>query len=134
MVAARDAWELADSMMQTVREPLLVLDELFWIQKANPAFYKTFGYSPGSVEQHMLFELDDGHWGNPALRKLLEQVLPANENFQDFQVEHTFPRLGKRKLLLNARRLVRETGEKALILLAIEDITASEERERMSDS
>ena len=78
--------------------------------------------------QHELFELDGGHWENPALRKLLEQVLPANEIFQDFPVEHTFPRLGKRKLLLNARRLIRKTGEKSLILLAMEDITLREER------
>jgi two-component system CheB/CheR fusion protein len=128
VAAARDARELADSMMQTVREPLLVLDGGLRVKVANRAFYQTFGYSPAAVEQHSLFELGNGQWDNPALRQLLEQVLPANESFQDFPVEHTFPRLGKRKLLLNARRLIRATGEKALILLAMEDITSREGR------
>ena len=126
--AARDARELADSMMQTVREPLLVLDETLRVKMANRAFYQTFGHAPGSVEEHLLFELDDGQWENPPLRQLLEKVLPANETFQNFRVEHTFPRLGKCVFLLNARRLIRKAGEKALILLALEDITAQEER------
>jgi len=129
VAAARDSRELADSMMQTLREPLLVLDETFRVKGANRAFYQTFGYVPGSVEQHLLFELDGGQWENPPLRQLLEKVLPANETFQDFLVEHTFPQIGKRRFLLNARRLIRETGDKALILLAMEDITAREERE-----
>jgi PAS domain S-box-containing protein len=115
-------------MMQTVREPLLVLDEGLRVKVANPAFYQTFGYTPGSVEKHSLFDLDNGQWDNPALRQLLEKVLPTNERFHDFPVEHTFPRVGKRKLLLNARRLIRATGETALILLAMEDITTREER------
>jgi hypothetical protein len=85
-------------------------------------------YTPGSVEKHSLFDLDNGQWDNPALRQLLEKVLPTNERFHDFPVEHTFPRVGKRKLLLNARRLIRATGETALILLAMEDITTREER------
>ena len=128
VTAARDARELADSMMQTLREPLLVLDETFRVKRANRAFYQTFGYAPGSVEQHLLFELDGGQWENPPLRQLLEKVLPTNETFQDFLVEHTFPQIGKRRFLLNARRLIRETGEKALILLAMEDITMRKER------
>jgi two-component system CheB/CheR fusion protein len=128
VAASRDARELADSMMQTVREPLLVLDEGLRVKVANPAFYQTFGYTPGSVEKHSLFALDNGQWDNPALRQLLEKVLPANERFHDFPVEHTFPRVGKRKLLLNSCRLIRATGETALILLAMEDITTREER------
>ncbi|MGV7229938.1 MAG: chemotaxis protein CheB [Nitrospirales bacterium] len=128
VAAARDARELADSMMQTVREPLLVLDEGLRVKLANRAFYQTFKCLPGSVEQHLLFEVDDGQWENPALRQLLEKVVPANESFQDFPVEHTFPRLGKRNFMLNARRIIREPAEKALILLAMEDITAREER------
>jgi two-component system CheB/CheR fusion protein len=126
--AARDARELADSMMQTMREPLLVLDETLRVKIANRAFYQTFGYTPESVDQHLLFELDDGQWINPPLRQLLEKVLPANESFHDFLMVHNFPRLGERTFLLNARRLIREKGETALILLAMEDITASEER------
>ena len=128
VTAARDTRELADSMMQTLREPLLVLDKTFRVKRANRAFYQTFGYAPGSVEQHLLFELDGGQWENPPLRQLLEKVLPTNETFQDFLLEHTFPQIGKRRFLLNARRLIRETGEKALILLAMEDITMRKER------
>jgi two-component system, chemotaxis family, CheB/CheR fusion protein len=130
VAAARDARELAESMMQTVREPLLVLDAGLRVKMANRAFYQTFKCLPGSVEQQPIFELDDGQWQNPALRQLLEKVVPANESFQDFLVEHTFPRLGKRKFLLNARRLIREPQEQALILLAMEDITLQEERKR----
>ena len=129
VAAARDARELADSMMQTVREPLLVLDHEFRVKTANRAFYQTFQYTSGSVEQQVLFELDGRQWDNPALRQLLEKVLPTNESFQDFLVEHVFPRIGKRKLLLNARRLLRKTGEKALIMLAMEDVTARKEGE-----
>jgi len=128
VAAARDARELADNMMQTVREPLLVLDGGLLVKAANHAFYHTFGLIPGSVEQHSLFELDEGQWDNHALRQLLEQVLPQNNIFQDFLVEHTFPRLGMRKFLLNGRRLVGEVEESPLILLAMEDITAREER------
>lgn len=129
IAAARDARELADSMMQTVREPLLVLDSGFRVKTANRAFYQIFGYTPGSVEQQVLFDVDNGQWENPALRQLLEQVLSTNENFQDFLVEHTFPRLGKRKFLLNGRRLIREAGETMLILLAMEDVTMRKEGE-----
>lgn len=128
VAAARDARELADSMMQTVREPLLVLDHEFQVKMANRAFYQTFQCTPGSVEQQVLFELDGGQWDNPPLRQLLEKVLPTNESFQDFLVEHSFPRIGKRKFLLNARRLIREAGEKKLILLAMEDITPQDEK------
>ncbi|MDH5575900.1 MAG: PAS domain-containing protein [Nitrospirota bacterium] len=128
VAASRDARELAESMMQTVREPLLVLDEGLRVKMANRAFYQTFGYTPGSVEQQVLFELDGGQWENPALRQLLEKVLPTNETFQDFLLEHPFPRIGKRKFLLNARRLIREKGEKKLILLAMEDITPQDEK------
>jgi two-component system CheB/CheR fusion protein len=128
MTAARDARELADSVMQTVREPLLVLDAGLRVKVANRAFYQTFKCLPGSVEQQRIFELDDGQWQNPALRQLLEKVLSVNESFQDFLLEHTFPRLGMRKFLLNARRLIREPQEKALILLVMEDITLREER------
>ena len=75
------------------------------------------------VEHHLVYELGDGQWNIPRLRRLLEQILPKNTSFEDFEVAHDFPRVGPRVLLLNARRLQREDKSDGLILLAMEDAT-----------
>jgi len=131
---AQEAKALAENVMQTVREPLLVLDAGLRVVSANQAFIRTFALSSDDVISHPLTTLDHGEWDIPALTDLLENVLPKHTMFQDFPVEHTFRRIGRRKLVLNARRLIQAPEKSPLILLAMEDITAREERERREET
>jgi PAS domain S-box-containing protein len=115
--------EYARSIIDTVREPLLVLDNHLRIVSANRSFYKNFQVEKEQTEGQFLYELGNEQWDIPKLRELLEEILPDNSTFDDFEVEHEFPNIGRRKMLLNARRIERKEDEKALILLAIEDVT-----------
>jgi len=112
---------LSEAVVRTVREPLLILDGDLRIRAANPAFYAIFGEDPEYTLGHTLFELGGGQWDVAALRELLEDVLPHDRVVEDFEVEHEFPRLGRRYMVLNARRL--ESAGAPLILLAIQDLT-----------
>jgi signal transduction histidine kinase len=126
----RDASEYAQSIVNTVREPLVVLDDKFRVISANRSFYSTFQVTPEMSEHTLLFDLGNGQWEIPRLRELLVEVLPKSTSIEDFEVEHDFPTIGQKTMLLNARRIQSETGAKQIILLAIEDITerkASEE-------
>jgi two-component system, chemotaxis family, CheB/CheR fusion protein len=114
----------AESIVATVREPLLVLDGDLRVISANEAFHRTFALPRGKVEGQLIYSLNKGQWDIPHLRKLLENILPKNTVFNDFKVAHSFPGLGAKVLLLNARRLVRESGMPGMILLAIEEMTA----------
>jgi len=118
----RDASEYAQSIVNTVREPLVVLDDKFRVISANRSFYSTFKVTPEMSENTLLFDLGNGQWEIPKLRELLEEVLPKSTTIEDFEVEHDFPAIGQKTMLLNARRIRAETGA-TKILLAIEDIT-----------
>lgn len=122
-LSARDAQELTESMLQTIREPLIVLDGGLRVVKVNRAFYVTFLCSPAEVEQHLLYEVCGGEWNIPDLRRLLEEILPMDGVFQDFMMEYHFPKLGLKRFALNARRLEREPGKPHLILLAMQEVT-----------
>jgi two-component sensor histidine kinase/PAS domain-containing protein len=111
--------ELAEKIVDTVREPLLVLHEDLRVQSANRAFYDAFKVEAAATEGQMVYDLGNGQWDIPELRHLLSEVLPGNEFFEDFEVEQEFPTIGRRTMLLNARR----ADHLQLILLAIEDIT-----------
>ena len=113
----------ADSIVNTLREPLLVLDTGLRIVSANRSFYRTFEVTREETEGCRIYELGSHQWDIPRLRELLETIVPANAHFEDFEVDHTFPTIGHKTMLLNARRLERTNGEPWLILLAIEDIT-----------
>jgi two-component system CheB/CheR fusion protein len=126
----RDALSYTQAIVDTVREPLLVLDRELRVTTASRAFYQTFGVSPKATVQQFIYEVGNGQWNIPRLRILLEEVLPQHQEFQDFEVAHTFPAIGRRVMLLNARKLVRVSDNTEHILLAIEDIT---ERKRISD-
>jgi two-component system CheB/CheR fusion protein len=121
--ALREARELAESIVTTVREPLVVLDEHLQVVSANQAFYSTFRVEPGGTLGQVLYELGNGQWDIPALRQLMEEILPQNATFDDFEVTHEFEQIGRRTMLLNARRILSEAGHPRLILLAIEDTT-----------
>ncbi|MBA3964779.1 MAG: PAS domain-containing protein [Nitrospirales bacterium] len=122
-IVARQAQEFSESIIQTVRHPLIVLDGQLRVVTANQAFYQLFQLSPLEVEQQLFYEVGKGEWAIPALRQLLEEILPQNHTFQDFLVDHTFSRVGHRFLVLNGRRLEQEPGKPWLILLAMEDVT-----------
>jgi diguanylate cyclase (GGDEF)-like protein/PAS domain S-box-containing protein len=129
--ALEEARKLAESIVDTVREPLIVLDADLRVISASRAFYQAFQVSPEKTEGQSLYELGEKQWDLPKLKKLLEEVLPeksAFNAFDDYEVEHEFPTLGRRIMLLNARRISRAANKPGLILLAIEDIT---ERKRL---
>jgi two-component system CheB/CheR fusion protein len=113
----------AEAIVNTVREPLVVLDHDLVVQNVNQSFYQSFQVKPEETLNRRIYELGNGQWDIPKLRILLEDILPQNSSFQDFTVEHVFPQIGKKKMVLNARRLTSEDGETRLILLAIEDLT-----------
>lgn len=126
----RDAVAYAESIVDTVREPLLVLDGQLRVVSASRAFYRTFGVPPEETVGRYFYDLGNGQWNIPALRTLLEEVLPLEKAFDDFEVVHAFPVLGTRAMLLNARKLSSEINQTEKVLLAIEDIT---ERRRMEE-
>ena len=113
-----------------MREPLLVLGADLRVHRANRTFYRTFKVAPEDTEGRLVYELGNRQWHIPALRKLLEELLPQNTAFNDFEVAHDFESIGRKVMLLNARRIFPKGNHTELILLAIEDIT---ERRRLED-
>jgi signal transduction histidine kinase/CheY-like chemotaxis protein len=112
----------AQDIVDTVREPLLILDPDLRVRSANRAFYHTFEVSCEETENRLIYELGNGQWDIPALRTLLDDIIPASSAFSDFELEHDFPAIGRRVMLLNARRLqAGHHGE--LLVLAMEDVT-----------
>lgn len=119
--ALSDVLSYVESIVDTVREPLVVLDDRLRVRSANRSFYQTFRVLPQETEGQLLSDLGNGQWDIPRLRTLLEEILPQDTSFDDYEVTHDFPDIGPKVMLLNARRLRQAGGE--LILLAIEDIT-----------
>lgn len=111
--------EFQRNIVQSVREGLLVLDLDLRVEFANDSFYEMFQVSPEGTEGKLIYHLGNGQWDIPALRTLLEEILPDNKVFNDYEVRHEFDGVGERVMLLNGRRL---NGQQR-ILLAIEDIT-----------
>jgi two-component system CheB/CheR fusion protein len=117
---------VAASIVETVREPLLVLDDQLRVILANQSFYRTFQVTPREVEQQLLYHLCNGAWNIPALRHLLEEILPKSSSFQDFVVDQMFPRIGQRVLALNGRQLKQALVLPGRILLAMEEVRGQE--------
>jgi two-component system CheB/CheR fusion protein len=126
-IEAREAREYADAIIETLRHPLLVLDSELRVLRANRAFYQTFGVAPGQTENRPLYELGQGQWNIPELRTELEHTLQNGHLFEDYRVEHDFPHVGRRVMLLNGRVLKMAESPNSMILLAIEDVTGKEE-------
>lgn len=116
---ARQARIMAEEVVDTVRNPMLVLGDTLRVQDTNSAFDRMFNLKPGEITGQLIYELKDGQWDIPELRQLLENILPENQSMEDFELEHHFSTLGTRNLLMNARRI----DHLQLILLAIEDVT-----------
>ena len=127
-LAAEEARRYAESIVETIREPLLVLDGDLKIISANRNFYRTFKVTPDETLGTFLYDLGNKQWDIPKLRELLEEVLPEKEAFDDFKVEHHFESIGYKVMLLNARQIYRKDIGTKMILLAMEDIT---ERSRL---
>jgi diguanylate cyclase (GGDEF)-like protein/PAS domain S-box-containing protein len=126
--AADEAREFAESIVSTIREPMLVLNADLQVVKANRSFYSAFKTTPEKTEGHFFYQLGSQQWDIPELRHLLAEILDKRTVFDDFEVEYEFPVIGRRTMLLNARTVYKETNKMEAILLAIEDIT---ERKKM---
>ena len=127
----------AESIVETIREPLIVLTPDLRVITANHSFYGTFRVTPEETEGRFVYSLGDHAWDIPSLRELLEEIIPQNAYFNDFEVDHEFPDIGRRTMLLNARRIFREGQGTDMILLALEDITdhkRSEEALKISET
>lgn len=125
----QDALEYANGIINTVREPLIILDADLKIISASRSFYQIFKVKQEDTERQHIYDLGDRQWDIPKLRELLERVLPKAASFDNFEVEHNFPGIGKRIMLLNAREIYQKANRTKLILLAIEDITVHKELE-----
>jgi PAS domain S-box-containing protein len=113
----------AQSVVDTVREPLLVLDRDLRVVAASRSFFETFKVERDETIGRPLYELGERQWDIPELRHLLEEVIPRSRAVEGYEVEHDFPDLGRRAMLLSARRLFRPDNNSATLLLAIEDVT-----------
>ena len=113
----------AENIIATLREPFVVLDKSLRVRTANAAFYRDFHASKEETEGRFVYDLGNGQWDIPQLRTLLPQVLTNSHPVEDFEVEHAFPAIGRRTMLLNARRFPPDGDDAELVLLAIEDIT-----------
>lgn len=124
------ALKYACAIVNTVREPLVVLYPGFYIKTANKSFYKTFKMTKKETVGKIIFDIGNEQWDIPKLRHLLEKILPKKDTFDNFEVTHTFEDIGKKTMLLNARQLNLGKNKKQLILLAIEDVTKLKETEK----
>lgn len=125
--AAEEARDYAEGMIQTVREPLVVIDSDLRIQRATDAFYDTFLVSREETERRYLYDLGNGQWNQPRLRELIGNALFRSEPFHDFEVEHNFPHIGSRVMRLNGRRIPFPHSQHRMMLLSIEDVTERRE-------
>lgn len=123
---AQHAREFFESIVQTVRQPLMVLHGDLRVVQANDAFYDIFELKPENTENQLVYELNNKEWDIPQLRNLLENILPDKSVMNDFRVEHNFPKSGKHVFLLNARQLKMDYDGTNMILLAFEEVTGVE--------
>ena len=132
-IDADELWEVAWTYIQTVvdtlREPFLVLNEHLEVVSANRTFYNFFETSAPQTEGKRVYDLGNGQWSAPKLRILLEDILPKNTFFEDFKVDHEFPKIGRRIMMLNARRIYKAGEKRPIILLAMEDVTKQKQLE-----
>ncbi len=125
-----DAQTLAQAIVNTIPEPFIVLDDRFHVLAASPSFYRTFKVDAEHTQGRLVYSLGDGQWDIPALRLLLETIIPERAAMEGFEVEHDFPHLGRRTMLLNARQVIYENSSNRTILLAFTDVTARRVIER----
>jgi len=120
-----ESWTYIKTIVDIVREPVLILDKDLRVLAANDPFYQTFQVKAEETEGKVVYELGNGQWDITALRQLLEDILPKNTFFKGFEVIHDFPSIGRKVMILNARQIhfKKDIASQPIILLAIEDIT-----------
>jgi diguanylate cyclase (GGDEF)-like protein/PAS domain S-box-containing protein len=121
--------EYAESIIDTVREPLIILDQELRVVSVNRSFYGVFKVKPEETVGQLIYDLGNKQWDIPKLRELLETILPQKASFDNYEVVHDFATIGRRIMLLNARQIEQRTEKARIILLAIEDITTRKEME-----
>jgi two-component system CheB/CheR fusion protein len=127
--AAKRGLDFAEAIVETVREPLVILNQNLQVMKANKTFYETFQAAPAGTEGRLIYDLGNGQWNIPKLRELLENVIPARSTFRDFEVTHDFEHVGRKVMLLNASEIFNPNAQARTILLAIEDATDRKQAE-----
>ncbi len=132
-IGIEDTSALTQAIVDTVREPLVVLDQDLRVVAASRSFYQKFKVSRDDTQGRLLYALGDGQWDIPKLCLLLEGIIPEQGAMEDYEVEHDFPGIGRRTMLLNARKVFYEAGSRSNILLGIEDITGQRALEREKD-
>lgn len=125
----KECWLYIKTVVDIVREPVLILDGDLRVRAANESFYRTFQVEPKDTEKKIVYELGNGQWNIPALRRLLEDILPQNTFFKGFEVTHEFPFIGRKDMILNAREIHVSNGNISkvfppIIFLAMEDVTS----------
>jgi len=123
-----ESWAYIKTVVDVVREPVLILNKNLHVMAANESFYRTFQVNSKDTEQRIVYELGNGQWNIPALRKLLEDILPASTSFKGFEVTHEFPVIGRKVMILSARQVHFKEGTTSelfmpIILLAMKDVT-----------
>ena len=121
----KETQRYAESIVETVRQPLLILDKDLKVLSANAAFYRSFNVEPVNTEGTLVYNLGNKQWDIPELRRLLEEILPKNTSFENFEIENNFSGIGRKKLILNARRIMLKGEQTQRILLAIEAVEES---------
>lgn len=124
-----EAYEYSESIINTVREPLIVLNQDLRVVTASRSFYEVFQVNPKETVGELIYDLGNKQWDIPQLRELLETILPEKTTFDHYEVEHDFATIGRRIMLLNARQIHRVLGKERIILLAIEDVTERRDAE-----
>lgn len=114
------------ALIQTIRGPFLILDSKLRVVEANQDFYRAFKVNKEETEKKLVYELGNGQWNIPALKKLLEEVLPAQKMVKDYEVEHDFETIGHKIMMLNANQV----DSVALIIVAFEDVTVERRMEK----
>ena len=127
--AAKRGLDFAEAIVETVREPLVILNQNLQVMQANKTFYDTFQAARAETEGRLIYDLGNGQWNIPKLRELLENILPAHSTFRDFEVTHEFERVGRKVMLLNASEIFDPNAQARTILLAIEDVTERKQAE-----
>ncbi|MFZ3057341.1 MAG: PAS domain-containing protein [Smithella sp.] len=130
LIKESSSLEYAESIINTVHEPLIVLNQDLRVVTASRSFYEFFKVNPEETVGQLIYDLGNKQWDIPKLRELLENILPQKTTFDNYEVEQDFATIGRRVMLLNARQIERASGKERIILLAIEDIT---ERKRLEN-
>jgi PAS domain S-box-containing protein len=128
-ISEDEARDYSESIINTVREPLIALDQDLRVVSVSRSFYEVFKVNPQETLGQLIYDLGNKQWNIPKLRELLETILPQKATFDNYEVEHDFATIGRRIMLLNARQIQRVLGKERIILLAIEDITGRKDIE-----